>query len=348
VQLFLFSIGLRLFVSGAPTCQQGQTETRGPYWYQCVSGSMQPAGCVVVDTSQQVKLGDTYMQDGYEYQCFLDTDGRPWEKIVACWYNGQRMTQGEVNQNAKAWYQCVPDVNNGLRLQMEGCVADGHRLNVGEQYADAAQGVLFECRVESNGAMAICAVGCVINGQSYLIGQQYVDGYKVMICNAFGRVCRGMLVGCVDTASGKQYPAGTTFTQVDGQVVRCDVIANDIQLSLVGCTRDSSPDGSGQTKQLQVPLNAQWRQGTAPYLYQLVCQETADGKVTKVQNLCIYAAGNGAKEALINPGCYQRSPVDGTVNVGCQQMPDNTLQIVTFPADSSAATAQSYGLKQFC
>jgi len=68
-----------------------------------------------------------------------------------------------------------------------------------------------------------------------------------------------------------------------------------------------------------------------------------------VQNLCIYSAGDGAKEALMNPGCYQRSPVDGTSNVGCQKRPDGTLQIVTFPADGSVdATAQSYGLKPYC
>jgi len=226
---------------------------------------------------------------------------------------------------------------------MEGCVADGRRLDVNEQYADAKQGVLFECRLEPNGAMAICAVGCVINGHPYLIGQTYVDGYKVMVCNAFGRVCRGMLVGCADTSTGQTYTPLQTFVQSPGQLMRCEIIGNDIQLTLLGCGLDDSAVAAAQQPK-EALLNAQWRAGTAPNQFQWTCVRDAQGKASVVQNLCIYA-----NNTLINPGCYQLSPVDPKLAIGCQQHADKTLQIVTFPVDNAVdATAQSFGLKPSC
>jgi len=326
-----------------PACQEGQTDTKGPYWYKCVSGTMQPAGCSVLKGTKQIKLGDTYRHDDYEYQCFMDSDGRPWEKLVACWFNGQRLTDGQTGQAEKSWYQCTAD-GNGLRLQIKGCVADGRRLDVDERFADAAQGVWFQCKQEPNGAMAVCAIGCVIGGQPYLIGQSYVDGYKHMVCNAFGRLCRGMLIGCVDTASGQQYAPTQTFVAAGGQLTRCDIIGNDIALTLLGCA-DGSATASGQPPR-DALVNEQWRSGTAPTQYQWTCVEDDQGKAGVRANLCIYA-----DTTLINPGCYQLAPGNPKLAVGCQKQTDaaNTLKIVTFAADLAVdATAQSFGLSPNC
>jgi len=230
-----------------------------------------------------------------------------------------------------------------------GCVADGRRLNVNEQYADATQGVLFQCREEPNGAMAVCAIGCVVGGQSYMIGQQYIDGYKVMICNAYGRLCRGMLVGCVnpDDPQKRQYAPGQTWTTVDGEVVRCDIIGLDIQRTVVGCIRDTQGNSSMSP---QVPVNAQWRQGTGAFQYQWTCAQDAQGNTYKMQNLCIYSPSGATSSLLINPGCYQKSPSDARTAVGCQQQTDKkTLLIVTFALDANTdASAQSYGVKAYC
>jgi len=318
------------------TCQAGSTQIIGPYWYQCVSGAMQPGGCVVPESGgKQVRIGDLFRQEDYQYQCIQDADGRPWVKMTGCYYNGQPLTDAQIVEGEKAYFQCTRE-GDMFRLNVIGCMADGHRLQLGERYSDSAQGVLWECRLEDNGAYAICAIGCVINGQDYLLGQQYQDGYRVMRCNKFGNQCLAMLVGCAD-ASGKLYQFGDAMV-VTGtssncpQVKRCDIIGTDINLTLVGCAMQNS------TQQL---LNAQWRQGD----YMVTCAENG-GIAVITQTLCYYKSSDNATETSVNPGCYIRSKVNPALGIGCQQLTPTTLQLVTFAY--SDATAQTYNLKSYC
>jgi hypothetical protein len=69
---------------------------RGRYWYKCDSGNLVPIGCITDDKKRVLRVcacalsghprvqDDSYVDNGFEYRCVLDTEGYLYFEPASC------------------------------------------------------------------------------------------------------------------------------------------------------------------------------------------------------------------------------------------------------------------------
>ncbi|VDN03331.1 unnamed protein product [Thelazia callipaeda] len=151
----------------------GEQISRGKYWYVCSRGELQPRGCFTAN-NEQLRIGDKYVENGYELQCVLDR-GYLQFKFTACVpKSNKRYTIGETWEDEKRmyWFECKAD-GPYLRVEIRGCLTHdkSRKLELNEVY-DFGE-YTYQCQKKYNGTVQMCSVGCVHKGAHYKIGDQW-------------------------------------------------------------------------------------------------------------------------------------------------------------------------------
>ncbi|CAI5440677.1 unnamed protein product [Caenorhabditis angaria] len=196
---------------------QGEVITRGKYYYECRMGQLEPLGCLspqdqqvpIGNTFRQddyefiCRLGsDGYLEFGYN--ACVGSDGRTYQK-------------GETWTDAKNmyYYRCRDD-GRVVKAIIEGCIAHDKQKRVPLGESDDYQGYTYKCQQKSTGIVQMCSVGCVHEGRRYSVGEQYRDGDYVFYCKIKAGKCSKQCIGCVvegkNVFDGQRFKRdGTTY-----------------------------------------------------------------------------------------------------------------------------------------
>ncbi|CAA87779.1 uncharacterized protein CELE_F42A8.1 [Caenorhabditis elegans] len=236
--------------------QEGDQVTRGKYFYECRRGQLEPLGCLssteekipLGHTFQQdryefiCQLGsDGYIEFGYS--ACVGTDGRTYQK-------------GETWTDAKNtyYYRCRDD-GRVVKTTIEGCIAHDKQRRVPLGQTDDFNGYTYKCQQKTTGVVQMCSVGCIHEGTRYTVGQQYRDGDYLFYCKLQGGKCTKQCIGCVaggqDLYDGQRYKRdGTTYQceirpgKRSHRAVGCSIVENGRDINkVIGCRwYEQNPD----------------------------------------------------------------------------------------------------------
>lgn len=311
--------------------KEGDTVDRGRYWYVCQDGQLVPRGCFSNDY-RRLQVHEAYHSDGYAIACAFDENGYLGFAYHACVLNEREYLPGQTwEEQGKFWYSCLQE-GDALRLEMSGCLHDGHRFKIGDTLE--RDGFVHECRRYANDTCHMSPVGCVHERRRYKIGESFENGPYWYACTLEEGVPLKKCVGCM--YAQKRLQDGDRYRNNDA-VFECTIRRGDEpDHRLVGCMDED------QGSIVERRLGCQWVKGTAPYQYMMQCvpNETTGG-VLKKAITCFYRIGNGALD--IRPGCFK---TDGqALLIGCHRdSADGALTLKTYPI-TMLKDAYSKGLR---
>ncbi|EFO98385.1 hypothetical protein CRE_23762, partial [Caenorhabditis remanei] len=70
------------------------------------------------------------------------------------------------------YYRCRDD-GRVVKTTIEGCIAHDKQRRVPLGQTDDFNGYTYKCQQKTSGVVQMCSVGCIHDGQRYAIGQQY-------------------------------------------------------------------------------------------------------------------------------------------------------------------------------
>jgi len=145
----------------------------GQHWYECRDGQVIPKGCLAED-GHRVEVDNTFDSSKYRMQCVLDKDGFLSVVYKACMLQGSSHDVGSQWDDGVAYFTCVKEGDN-VRVITLGCVDSGRPMKLDERVAKGD--FIFQCKKATDGTPKMNKVGCVFEGRKYNIGEQY-DGPK--------------------------------------------------------------------------------------------------------------------------------------------------------------------------
>ncbi|KJH51413.1 hypothetical protein DICVIV_02427 [Dictyocaulus viviparus] len=295
---------------------EGETITRGRYWYECREGRLEPRGCMS-KTSQKLNIGEEVEDGEYVAVCELGPDGHLRFRFTACIGSENRhYNPGEqwIDSQNIYYYECEQD-GAYLRNQIKGCISHDkqRKILIGQQddYGD----YIYECREKYNGSIQMCSVGCINNGQHYKIGDQWPEGEFLYYCKSNGGRSQKVCIGCL--YQNKRLYDGDRFRDQD-TVYECEIRPDSYGHKPVGCLAKDL-DGSV----VERVIGCRWYLQDSQSKIEQTCE--VDGTKTKVRTTaCIYRH-NGFDTIFLLPGQYTiwSLPVNGkSVGIACRENPD--------------------------
>jgi hypothetical protein len=230
---------------------EGARLDRGKYWYECRNGELEPRGCFG-ENDERMFLYQTYMSNGYEIECALDSKGYLGFKFVSCSPDGQQKYKvGQTWEDSKRmyWFECKQD-GPYLKIEVGGCITHDktRHIKLGERYDFGEYS--YECMRKNNGSIQMCSVGCIHKGQHYKVGQQWPDGEFLYYCKLNGGRCQKVCVGC--QFRNKRLYDGDRYHK-DETVYQCEVRSTKFGHKPVGCV---IKDDNGST--LERVIGCKW------------------------------------------------------------------------------------------
>jgi len=141
----------------------------GRYWYECRDGQVIPKGCLAED-GHRVEIDATFDNAKYRMQCVLGSDGFLTVVYKACMLQGGSHDVGSQWDDGVAYFTCVKEGDN-VRVITLGCVDQGKPMKLDERVAKGD--FIFQCKKATDGTPKMNKVGCVFEGKKYNIGEQY-------------------------------------------------------------------------------------------------------------------------------------------------------------------------------
>ncbi|CAD6199918.1 unnamed protein product [Caenorhabditis auriculariae] len=197
--------------------QEGSIITRGKFFYECSRGQLAPRGCFSADEKKvqigQTFQQDGYEflcslgADGYlefKYSGCISQEGKTY---------GVGQTWADPKNTY--YFKCKED-GQVVKKVAEGCIAHDKQRRVPLGETDDFQGYTYKCQEKSNGVIQMCSVGCIHEGVRYAVGQQWQDGDYLYYCKTQGGKCTKQCIGCYANGDklfdGQRYKKdGTTF-----------------------------------------------------------------------------------------------------------------------------------------
>jgi len=180
-------------------------------------------GCV--DQGRPMKLDERVAKGDFIFQCKKATDGTPKMNKVGCVFDGKKYTIGEQYEGPKFWYTCT---DSGSKIV--GCMFETHRLMDNDHFTKDE--MMFTCKVNGDQTDFI-PYGCIQkeeNGAAIerKVGCSWIEGDHEYTCkdNGSNRISK-VQMQCVYRAS-----QGVIKLQPG-----CVQLAESIA---VGCIQDSS------------------------------------------------------------------------------------------------------------
>lgn len=163
--------------SGTRQCPGGYSHGSqmdvGRYWYECNNGQMIPKGCLT-EEGRRVNTDQTFDNKDYRMQCVMGSDGYLTVIYKACVQRGAEHDVNSQWDDGTAYYTCVKDGSN-VRVNVLGCVDQGRTTKFDERVAKGD--FIYQCKKSTDGTPQMQKVGCLQDGRKYTIGEQY-DGQK--------------------------------------------------------------------------------------------------------------------------------------------------------------------------
>uniref|UniRef100_A0A8L8Q1H6 VWFD domain-containing protein n=1 Tax=Heligmosomoides polygyrus TaxID=6339 RepID=A0A8L8Q1H6_HELPZ len=296
---------------------EGETLTRGKYWYECQQGRLEPRGCVT-DGNRKLNIGTTTEVGNYVAVCELGPDGYLQFRFSACIGEGNRhYGVGETwpdSQNMY-YYECQRD-GPYLRSQPKGCISHDKQRRIALGQRDDYGDYTYECRQKYNGTIQMCSVGCIHKGQHYKIGEQWPDGEFVYYCKLNGGRCQKVCIGCQHRQ--KRLYDGDRYHE-EGSVYQCEIRPDSFGHKPVACL---SKELDGST--VERVIGCRWYLQTSLSKIEQTCELV--GTKTVVRTLgCIYRH-NGFDTIFLSPGQYTiwnlPHRVKTSIGLACRETPD--------------------------
>jgi hypothetical protein len=128
----------------------------------------------LAEDGHRVEVDNTFDSSKYRMQCVLDKDGFLSVVYKACMLQGSSHDVGSQWDDGVAYFTCVKEGDN-VRVITLGCVDSGRPMKLDERVAKGD--FIFQCKKATDGTPKMNKVGCVFEGRKYNIGEQY-DGQK--------------------------------------------------------------------------------------------------------------------------------------------------------------------------
>jgi hypothetical protein len=141
----------------------------GRYWYECRDGKVIPKGCLA-ENGNRVDVDSTFDTAQYRMQCVLSGDGFLSVVYKACMSQGGSHDVGSQWDDGVAFFTCVKEGDN-VRVITLGCVDQGRPMKLDERVAKGD--FIFQCKKATDGTPKMNKVGCVFDGRKFNIGEQY-------------------------------------------------------------------------------------------------------------------------------------------------------------------------------
>ncbi|TKR59780.1 hypothetical protein L596_029405 [Steinernema carpocapsae] len=316
---------------------EGERIDRGKYWYECQNGELAPRGCFS-NTNERLFVGGKFVQDGYETQCVLGSDGYLKFEFTGCQSSdGKTHSVGETWEDERRmyWFVCRQD-GPYVKIDIGGCLTHdkSRRLNLGDSY-DLGD-YTYKCMKKYNGTIQMCSVGCIHQGVHYSVGQQWPDGDFLYYCKLNGGRCQKACVGCMH--EGRQLYDGDRYHK-DATVYQCEIRPDRYGHKPVGCV---ARDEDGRV--VDKVIGCRWYSYSKNAKVEQTC-ELKDNKAVVKTVGCIYRH-QGYDTLFLYPGTYTiwNQKLDGTaLGVTCQSSADGQPSLDTF--EMSELPYKTRGLK---
>uniref|UniRef100_A0A0K0EH58 Ig-like domain-containing protein n=1 Tax=Strongyloides stercoralis TaxID=6248 RepID=A0A0K0EH58_STRER len=213
--------------------EEGSIIERGKYWYKCEKGTLQPMGCFS-NSNKRIKIGDSYVEHGYEMTCILGPQGYLSFNFTHCVPDGvEKYSIGEswIDSHMKSWYICKED-GPYLRIDIGGCISHDkkRKLKIDEEYD--YNGFTYTCRQKAGGSVQLCASGCIVNKKHYKIGEEWNDDKFIYYCKQKGGKASISTIGCIH--NGDKLFDGDSF--IDGnEYFQCQIRETSHGIKSGGC-----------------------------------------------------------------------------------------------------------------
>jgi len=291
---------------------QGTTMDIGRYWYECRDGQVVPKGCLA-DDGHRIEVDNTFDTASFRMRCTLNSDGYLSLSYQACIFRGAEHDVGSQWDDGVAYFTCVQESENDVRVHTLGCVDQGVPLKLEDRVAK--NDFIYQCKKSTDGTPRMNKVGCVYDGRKYNIGETYDDGSKFWYtCTDAG----SRIVGCM--YESHRLHDGDHFTK-DDTMYSCKVNDERTEFVPFACVQRDENGAAIERK-----VDCSWVEGRGSEAYQYMCKLDSSNKVAKVQTHCVYRAPQGVFK--LEPGCAQ---VAETITVGCRRdIGTGKLQIETY------------------
>ncbi|KAK5985466.1 hypothetical protein GCK32_003879 [Trichostrongylus colubriformis] len=295
---------------------EGETLTRGKYWYACEKGRLEPKGCVT-DSNRKLNIGSTLEAGGYVAVCELGSDGYLQFRFIACIGDDNRHYKvGEtwVDAQNMYYYECEKD-GPYLKSRPKGCISHDklRRVAIGQQ--DDFGDYTYECRLKYNGTIQMCSVGCIHQGKHYKVGDQWPDGEFIYYCKSNGGRSQKVCIGCQHRQ--KRLYDGDRYRD-ENSVYECEIRPDSFGHKPVACL---SKELDGST--VERVIGCRWYLQSPQAKIEQTCELA--GTKTAVRTLgCIYRH-NGFDTVYLEPDRYTIWNVPGkkaAIGLACRVTAD--------------------------
>uniref|UniRef100_A0A0N4ZCQ4 Ricin B-type lectin domain-containing protein n=1 Tax=Parastrongyloides trichosuri TaxID=131310 RepID=A0A0N4ZCQ4_PARTI len=276
--------------------EEGSIIDRGKYWYKCYNGELKPMGCFSVE-NKRLKIGESYVQNGYEMTCMLGSEGYPNFNFTHCVPDGEtkyKVGSSWIDANNKYWYICRQD-GPYLRMDIGGCVAHDKKtkLKIDENFD--WNNYTYTCRQKAGGIVQMCATGCIVNNDHYKFGQQWNDDKFVYYCKQKGGRAVISVIGCMH--DGDKLFDGDSF--IDGnEHYQCQIRETSHGVKSNGCVAVDE-NGNKEKKTFGCRWTKVLKNGNK---VQQVCLRV-NGKGVIKTDACIFVK-NGKDLVYLEPNYY--------------------------------------------
>lgn len=309
----------------------GTEIVRGRYWYQCTKGTLQPIGCIS-DSKQRIKRGDSYVDDGFEYRCVLDTEGYLYFEATSCvTKEGTKHQPGDTWDHPDGknyWFICSREYlykRPYLAVKTQGCIVGPSRLRIKINETHEENDSWYSC-LDNYNSTSMCLRGCVVNGTRKKAGEAWESGTFQYTCVKKDDRC---VVECVGCKNGDRVLRSGDRYMRDNSVVQCSVLQDpDTQKisaahKVVGCVER---DRRGAVVGERV-IGCRWAEKNGDYKYEKTCGES--GQPDPVG--CILTK-DGYDYLFVPPNSYtvHHPPTGEAIYLACRATESGNLDHFSF------------------
>lgn len=323
----------------------GSELTRGRYYYRCTDGRLEPIGCIN-DDSQRIAKDESYISEGFEYRCVMDTEGYLYFEPAACvTSNGQRHQPGDTwdHPDGKAyWFKCQREYFYSrpyLSVKTQGCLVgvNSYRIEINETWDDTATNSWWQC-FDRYDSTQLCLKGCIHNGERKESGARWEEGEYVYSC--VNKNDRAIIecIGCMN--EGRQLRSGDRYLR-ENQVYQCEILYDSRKREtkqehkLIGCVeRDRRGTVVGERT-----IGCYWSETVGVMKYEKRCTEKGEAMPVG----CVMTK-DGADYLFIPPNMYTiHHPVNGDpIYLACRS--DKNGHLTSFNFDENELQGGSMGI----
>lgn len=326
----------------------GSEIVRGRYWYQCTKGNLEPIGCIT-DDKKRVKRGDSYVDNGFEYKCVLDTEGYLYFEAASCvTVDNVKHQPGDTwdhPQGKNYWFICSREYlykRPYLAVKTQGCLVGPNKLRIKINETHEENDSWYTC-MDNYNSTSMCLQGCIVNGTRRKAGETWTQSTFQYTCVKKDNKC---VVECVGCKTGDRVLRSGDRYMRDNSVIQCSVLQDPETQQIraehrtIGCVER---DRRGAVVGERV-IGCRWEETNGVYKYEKTCAD--NGEPSPVG--CILTK-DGYDYLFVPPNSYtvHHPPSGDVIRLACRATSDGNLDHFSFDESDLAdpSSGRLRGLK---